>query len=218
MSAEILNKLAESVVNLDENGALNAAHDALKTGIPAQVAIIEGLCEGMKLVGKKYEEKEYFVPEVLMASNAMNKAVDVLKPHVIIDEDDIPAKIVMGVIQGDIHEIGKNIVAMMTEAGGFEIHDLGRNVQCEKFVDYAIENNADIIMMSTMMTTTMYNMKKVIGILEEKGVRDKFIVMIGGGPVSSAFAKEIGADAYTENANEALNVAKELYKKRNNGQ
>ena len=218
METEILNKLAESVVNLDENGALNAANDALKAEIPAQVAIMDGLCEGMKLVGDKYEKKEYFVPEVLMASNAMNKALDVLKPHVKVDEDNIPAKIVIGVIQGDIHEIGKNIVAMMTEAGGFEVHDLGRNVPCEKFVDYAIENNADVIMMSTMMTTTMYNMEKVIDILEEKGVRDKFIVMIGGGPVSSAFAKEIGADAYTENANEALKVAKELYKKRNNEQ
>lgn len=110
MSTEILNKLAESVVNLDENGALNAANDALKAEIPAQVAIMDGLCEGMKLVGDKYEKKEYFVPEVLMASNAMNKALDVLKPHVKVDEDNIPAKIVIGVIQGDIHEIGKNIV------------------------------------------------------------------------------------------------------------
>ncbi|WP_457611935.1 cobalamin B12-binding domain-containing protein [Methanocaldococcus sp.] len=214
MSAEILNKLAESVVNLDENGALSAAHDALKAGIPAQVAIMDGLCKGMRIVGDKYEKKEYFIPEVLMASNVMNKAIDVLKPHVKVDKDSISAKVVIGVVEGDIHEIGKNIVAIMLEAGGFEVHDLGRNVPCEKFVDYAIEIDADIIVMSTMMTTTMYNMKKVIDLLKERGVRDRFIVMIGGGPVSHAFAKEIGADAYTENANEALKVAKELYKKR----
>nr|WP_216585159.1 corrinoid protein [Methanotorris igneus] len=214
MSTDILNELSESVVNLDENRALKAANEALKAGIPAHIAIMDGLCKGMKIVGDKYEKKEYFVPEVLIASNVMNKAIDVLKPHVKLDKDDIPAKVVIGVVEGDIHEIGKNIVAMMLEAGGFEVHDLGRNVPCEKFVDYAIEINADIIVMSTMMTTTMYNMKKVIDVLKERGVRDKFIVMIGGGPVSSAFAKEIGADAYTDNANEALKVAKELYKKR----
>lgn len=140
----------------------------------------------------------------------MDNGINVLKEEMDASQEDNIASAVIGVVEGDTHDIGKNLVKLMLETAGFKIIDLGKDVPVEIFVDQAISNNVDFIMMSTLMTTTMENMKKVIDLLNERGIRDQFKVMIGGGPVSESFARDIGADAYSENASEAVKVAKSL--------
>ena len=140
----------------------------------------------------------------------MYNGINVLKENIDTNEEDNLATAVIGVVEGDTHDIGKNIVKLMLEVAGFNMIDLGKDVPVAKFVDEAVANDAQFIMMSTLMTTTMDNMRKVIDILNERGIRDDFKVMIGGGPVSESFAKDIGADAYSENASEAVKVAKSL--------
>lgn len=164
----------------------------------------------MNEAGKLFEEEEYYISDILICSDAMNNGIDVLKEKIDSTEEDNIATAVIGVVEGDTHDIGKNLVKLMLETSGFKMIDLGKDVPVQKFVDEAVGNNADFIMMSTLMTTTMANMKKVIDLLNERGIRDQFKVMIGGGPVSESFAKDIGADAYSENATEAVKVAKSL--------
>ncbi len=162
------------------------------------------------------EEEEYFISDLLICSDAMYNGIDVLKEKIESYGENNLATAVIGVVEGDTHDIGKNLVKLMLEVNGFKMIDLGKDVPAEKFVDEAIKNKAQFIMMSTLMTTTMANMKKVIDILNERNIRDQFIVMVGGGPVSESFAKDIGADAYSENANEAVKVAKSLIENHEN--
>ncbi len=211
---EILNRLAQSVVEMDEEGAKKAAEDALKAGIDAYEAIMKGLTKGMEIVNDKYEKEEYFVPEILMCSDAMYAGLEVLRPHLKAEKVSHKAKVVIGVVEGDTHDIGKNLVKMMLETAGFEIYDLGRNVPLQSFVDRALEVDANFICMSTLMTTTMDGMKEVIDLLKEKNVRDRFIVMVGGGPISQSFADNIGADGYASNAAAAVRKAKELLERK----
>lgn len=207
---EILEDLAIAVIDMDEEQAVNAAREAIDTGIPAFEAINEGLVRGMLVVGDKYEQQEYFIPEVLLCSDAMVAGIKVLRPHLPLDSSKVAEKVVIGVVRGDTHDIGKNLVKIMLETAGFEVHDLGRNVPLEDFVEKAMAVGARIIAMSTLMTTTMEGMQTVIEDLKIRGIRDEFLVLIGGGPISQAFADEIGADLYAADANSAVRELKEL--------
>lgn len=202
--------IAENVVEMEDETVEELCQQALDEGIDAAETINEGLIPGMDKVGDLYESGEYFLPEVLTASYAMNVGIDVLKPHIKQEENGEKIGVVIGVVEGDTHDIGKNLVRIMSESGGFEVWDLGRDVPLDDFITTAEEKNADFICMSTLMTTTMGGMKTVIEKLKEKGIRDKYKVMIGGGPISQKFADEIGADAYTTDAASAVKKMKEL--------
>ena len=205
MNRETLFKqISDAVVDMEDEIVETMCNKSLEMSIPAEETITRGLVAGMDRVGQLYEEQEYFLPEVLTCSDTLNIGLDILKPHIKTEEVDNPIKVVIGVVEGDTHDIGKNLVKIMTESAGIEVHDLGRDVPLEKFVSVAEDVNANFICMSTLMTTTMMGMKTVIDMLKEKNIRDKIKVMIGGGPISQRFADEIGADAYTVDATEAV--------------
>jgi len=206
----ILNDLAKGVVDFDTDLAVASARKAVEEKVDAYVAINNGLVKGMNEAGRLYEEEEYFVPELLLASDALYAGLEILSPHLKKAGDGEKAKIVLGVVEGDTHDIGKNLVKILIDVGGFEVIDLGRDIPAETFVARAKEVSADIIGLSTLMTTTMPQMEKVIRLLEQEGLKGKIKVLVGGGPVSAAFANSIGADGYAENANTAVRVAKGL--------
>jgi corrinoid protein of di/trimethylamine methyltransferase len=206
---ELLKRLSDAVVDMDEELTVATAHESLAAGIEAYDAIEGGLSKGMERAGQLFEEEEYFIPELLMCSDAMYAGLDVLKPH-LKTTGEKKGTVVIGVIEGDTHDIGKNMVRIMLETGGFEVHDLGRDVAPQTFVDKAQEVNANIIALSTLMTTTMDGMGRVVTLLNDANIRDNIKVMVGGGPISPGFAKRIGADGYAVNAAEAVKVAKEL--------
>jgi dimethylamine corrinoid protein len=189
---EHLQELSNAVLDMDEERTVTAAHDALDDHVDPYDAIQGGLSDGMARAGQLFEDEEYFIPELLMCSDAMYAGLDVLKPHL------------------DTHDIGKNMVRIMFETGGFNVIDLGRDVPPQRFVDTAREAKADIIALSTLMTTTMEGMGTVVRLLDEADIRNGIKVMVGGGPISPGFAKRIGADGYAVNAAEAVKVAREL--------
>lgn len=172
--------------------------------------ILDALLSGMGVIGEKFKNNEVFVPEVLIAARAMNGGLDVIRP--LLEEEGVEAvgKVAIGTVKGDLHDIGKNLVSMMMTGAGFEVVDLGVDVSAEKFITALEEQEVDIICMSALLTTTMTNMKAVIEALEEKGLRDKVKVMVGGAPVTDQFAAEIGADKYTPDAATAAEEAKKL--------
>ncbi len=208
----ILRGLAESVIEGDEDRAREFAKKAVDAGIPPLTAIKEGLMRGMKVVGDRFARLEIFLPEVLLAADAMKAALDILEPLIVKEEREklTLGKVVIGTVQGDIHDIGKNIVAMLMKANGFEVYDLGRDVPIDEFINKAEEVGADIIAISTLLSTSMPYMEDVIRLLKDRGLREKYKVMVGGGPVTREFAEEIGADGYGDNAEEAVEVAKRL--------
>lgn len=209
---ELLEALKNSVIDMeDEDVVAEIAQEYIDGGFKAYDGIMDGLVEGMNEVSKLYDEEEYFITDVLLASDAMYAGLDVLKPHLEANKDnEKKIKAVIGVVEGDTHDIGKNLVKIMMESAGFEMYDLGRDVSLDKFIETAKENDADLICMSTLMTTTMGGMKTVIDRLVAENLRDRVKVMIGGGPISQKFADEIGADAYTTNAVKAVEKAKEI--------
>lgn len=207
---QILKSINDGVINMNQEQVISACNKALDVGIDPCEVIMEGLTKGMEVVSQKYEDEEYFVPEVIMCSDAMNAGLSILKPHLKAQSESTQEKVVIGVIQGDIHDIGKNLVKIMMETAGLEVHDLGHDVPLSKFLEKAKEVNARIICMSTLMTSTMDQMKEVIDILEKKSVRDKYLVMVGGAPISQTFADAIGADAYASNAAIAAKKAKQI--------
>lgn len=206
----LLKEISDAVVDMEEELVSQLCTKSLEMGIPAYKTITDGLIEGMNEVGRLYEEQEYFIPEVLICSDAMNEGVSILKPYLDREITENPVKIVIGVVEGDTHDIGKNLVKIMMESSGFIVYDLGRDVPLNKFIEKAEEENADIICMSTLMTTTMKGMEEVTNMLKEQNIRNKYKVMIGGGPVSKKFAEDIGADIYSVDANEAVKKVKEI--------
>lgn len=207
---ELLRQIADAVVEMEEDTVEELAQQSLTAGIDAYETIDLGLAKGMERAGQLFDEEEYFVPELLMCSDAMNVGIDVLKPHLKSENVSKKGKVVIGVVEGDTHDIGKNLVRLMMETGGFEVLDLGRDIPPAEFVSKAEEYGADIIGIATLMTTTMPGMKEVVDILANNGIRDKFKVIVGGGPISPAFAKKIGADGYARNAADAVKVAEKL--------
>ncbi len=211
---EILDRLALGVRDLDEELAANAAREALSEGIDALTAINEGLVRGMNEAARLYEEQVYFVPELLLCSDAMYAGLDILTPHIKRTGDERRAGVVIGVMQGDTHDIGKNLVKLMLEVDGFEVYDLGRDVPPADFVAKLKETGAELLAMSTLMSTTMDAMSVVIRMLQQEGLRDRTTVMVGGGPVSQAFADLIGADGYAVSATGAVRAARRLLSER----
>jgi len=210
--SEFLKKIHDSVVEFEEETSVQLCNEALNEGLDSYDAIMEGLAAGMETVGSLYEQKEYFVPELLLCSDAMYAGLDVLRPHVKVDKSVKAAgKIIMGVIEGDIHDIGKTLVKTMFEAAGWEIYDLGKDVKLEKFVEELERTKADVVALSALMTTSMLAMPKVIDML--KAQVPEVIVMVGGAPLSLEIAKQYGADGYAKDAIAAVKEADRLFTK-----
>ena len=206
---ELIARLAECVLEMEDEEVVDVANEYIEAGYEAYDGIMEGLVAGMNKASDLYDAEEYFVTDVLLCSDAMYAGLDVLRPHLpAVENTGDVNKAVIGVVEGDTHDIGKNLVKIMMDTAGFEMHDLGRDVPLAQFVDKAEEVGADIIAMSTLMTTTMPGMREVVSMLEERGIRGKYKVMVGGSPISQKFCDEIGADIYTSNAVEAVKAAK----------
>ena len=188
---------------------------ALDEGIAPKTILDEGLLEGMNIIGEKFKNNEVFVPEVMIAARAMNAGTTVLKPYLKSDDAQANGVVVIGTVKGDQHDIGKNLVRMMMEGKGLKVIDLGVNVSAEQFVTTAEKEDADIICCSALLTTTMPEMKRVLSVLEQEGLRDKVTVMVGGAPVTESFCKDIGADIYTEDAASAADAAVEVCNHKN---
>ncbi len=190
---------------------------ALDENMDPKEILNDGLLAGMMIIGTKFKNDEVFVPEVLVAARAMNAGLAILEPKLIEIGNEPVGKAVIGTVQGDLHDIGKNLVVMMLKGAGFEIHDLGVDVDAAAYINKAEEVGADVICMSALLTTTMPKMQECIDLLKEKDLRDKYIVMVGGAPVNEAFAEQIGADYYTPDAATAAETAKKavLEKKQN---
>lgn len=183
---------------------------ALDAGIPAPDILNDGMIAAMAEVGRLFEEGEYFVPEMLIAARAMQAGLALLKPHLIDSGVEAVGKVVIGTVKGDLHDIGKNLVAMMLEGAGFEVVDLGTDVSPEKFVAAARDSNAEIVAMSALLTTTMPGMKTTIEALNASGLRGQVKVLVGGAPVTQDYANLIGADGYSSDASRAVATAKAL--------
>ncbi len=207
---KLFDELSNAVLELDEERAVALSKEVLERGYDAWEAVEGGLIAGVNRAGKLFDEEEYFVPELLIAADAMYAGLAILRPHIKEQFTGVSRKVVIGVVQGDTHDIGKNLVRIMLEVAGFEVHDLGRDVPPRKFVDRAVEVKADIIALSTLMTTTMERMGEVIGILEAEDLRNRFKVIVGGSPLSQQFADRIGADGYAPKAAQAVLLAKRL--------
>ena len=209
-SERLHQELSDAVVAFDEDKVIEASREVIAQGLDAYEAIDQGLAHGMERAGKLFEEEEYFVPEILLCADAMYAGIDLLQPYIPQGSQRKKGRVVIGVVEGDTHDIGKNLVRIMLQAAGFEIHDLGRDVAPRRFVDTALEVQADIIAVSTLMTTTMDGMAEVIRILNRENVRGDFKIVVGGAPLSHAFARKIGADGYAANAIEATKLAHQL--------
>ena len=200
---ELLKKLKEAVVQYDEEEARNLSQEYADAGYPPLEGIMDGLAAGMQEVGDLYERNEYFVPEILMCADALYAGLDILRPLVPKDEGKgAKSQVVIGSIEGDVHDIGKNLVKMMFDVAGWEVHDLGRDVALENFVKEQMRTDSEVVAMSAMMTTTMLGMKKVIKMIKEKN--PNVMIMLGGAPVTKDVATLFGADGYAESAGNAV--------------
>ncbi len=204
--ADILERLKNGVVENDEETVVKAANEALSLDMNAYQAVMDGLAAGMDVVGKYFAGGEYFVPEVLMCADALYGGLNILKPHIKLDPSkQVKGSVVIGTVEGDIHDIGKNLVKMMFEVAGFTVHDLGRDVPLDNFVEKYMETDADIICMSAMMTTTMIGMPVVIEKVRAKNPKAK--IMIGGAPINEDIVQKWGADGTGKDAPNALQEA-----------
>ena len=206
----ILKTIQESVINGDKDDVESQVHKALDAKIKADEILSTGLIAAMKEVGDRFEAGDFYVPEMLIAARAMQAGLAILKPMLVQSGIQSTGKVVIGTVKGDLHDIGKNLVAMMLEGAGFEVVDLGTDVTPEKFTAAVKDSGANLVGISALLTTTMSNMKSVISALQEAGVREQVKVMIGGAPLTDGFAKEIGADGYAPDASRAVSLAKTL--------
>jgi corrinoid protein of di/trimethylamine methyltransferase len=204
----VLSRLKKSVEDGDEDAAREAANEAVAAGIDPQKAVMEGLVPGMAELGRLYEEGEVFVPELMVGAEALYAGLGVLQPLITRSRGDSKGVVVIGAVQGDVHDIGKNLVKMMLEVAGFDVHDLGRDVDMERFVEESQRLNADLLCLSALMTTTMIAIKENLPDFKAKLPRTR--ILIGGAPLSQRLADEWGADGYGENAMEAARVAQRL--------
>ncbi len=202
---ECCEQLKDGVINYNRDQVAKAAQEVVDQGYNAHEAVFDGMVAGMQVVGKYYEDQYYFVPEMLMCAQALYAGLDILKPHIPKKDFGVKGQVVMGVVQGDVHDIGKNIVKVMFEVAGFDVHDLGRDVPLDDFVKEQLNTDSDIVCLSAMMTTTMYGMREVIRKIKEKNPKCR--IMIGGAPVTEDIAGKWGADAYADDANNALKEA-----------
>ncbi len=205
-----LSGLRNAIIGGDEKGAAAAAKEALAAGVDPVAVVSEGVSPAMADVGKRFECGEAFVPELLIASRATKAVLEILKPLLAKKGAQPAGRVVVGTVRGDLHDIGKNLVAAILEGGGFEVTDLGVNVAPQKFIDAAREKNAQVIGLSALLTTTMPAMQETVEAVKGAGLQGKVKVMIGGAPVTQAFADEIGAEGYGETAAAAVGLARKL--------
>ena len=203
-----LNALAEALIGGNRNQVVELTNEALAEGVDVKSILQDGLIAGMNVIGARFKNNEVYVPEVLIAARAMNAAMDILEPKLAEAGVEPIAKVVVGTVKGDLHDIGKNLVGMMLKGGGFMVIDGGIDVSAEKFVELAKENGAELIAMSALLTTTMPQMAEVVKVAKEAGIDVK--CLIGGAPVTQAYADEIGADGYAPDAASAVDLAREI--------
>jgi len=208
---ELIKGLYDAVINMDEDTARELSQVVLEEGIDAYYAVTHGLTAAMDKAGELYTNKEYFVPELLLCSDALYAALEVLRPHIKVGETETKKQIVIGTVEGDIHDIGKNLVKVMFEAAGWTVHDLGRDVQLSKFVEEQNRTQSDVIALSALMTTSMLAMPKVIEMI--KAEDSKVAIIVGGAPLTRDIATSYGADGYADNAGEAVQEANEMLKR-----
>jgi len=205
-----LTRLHAAILSGDANAAKEVTQAALDAGEDPQKLVMDYMVPAMDEVGSKFECNEYFVPELLIAARAMKTSLELIRPLLAEQGVEPVGRVVIGTVKGDLHDIGKGLVASMLEGGGFEVIDLGVDVPAEKFVEAAKENNANLIALSALLTTTMTAMKSVLEVLSESGIRDQVKVMIGGAPVTQQYCDSISADGYSATASGAVNLAREL--------
>jgi methanogenic corrinoid protein MtbC1 len=202
---ELIKRLQEAVIYYKVDDAKKAAQDAVDAKVDAYTMTMEGLAGGMAVVSEKFDSHEYFVPETLLCAKALYAALDILKPHIQVKEGGVRGQVVLGVLQGDVHDLGKNLIKAVFEAAGWTVHDLGRDVPLERFVEEQLKTDSDIVMLSALMTTSMVGMKKVIPMIREKNPNVK--IMIGGAPITEKTVEDFGADSTADNAPNALQEA-----------
>ncbi len=205
---EIIKRLQDAVINYKVTEAKKAAEEAVQLGLDAYKMTMEGLAGGMEVVSQKFDCHEYFVPETLLCAKALYAALDVLKPHIKVTGNGARGQVVLGVMQGDVHDLGKNLIKAIFEAAGWTVHDLGRDVPLQKFVEEQLRTDSDIVMLSAMMTTSMVGIKKLIPMIKEKNPKVK--IMIGGAPITEKTVEEYGADTTADNAPNALREAMKM--------
>lgn len=205
----VLNALAENVINGNEKEVENLVKEALDGNVPVN-EIHEGLIKGMNVVGEKYKRNEFYIPELLIAGRAMKKGMSLIRPLLTESCIEPIGKVAIGVVEGILHERGKNLVAMMLECAGFEVIDLGGDVPPERFIEVIIKERPQIVAMSVLVSVKMEAMKNTIDAIKKAGVREKVKIMVGGAPVTKEYAEEIGADGYAPDAASAVAIAKEL--------
>ncbi len=209
---KILDKLAQAVLNGDTKGVAEIAQEVLSLGIDPMEAIQQGAAKGLDILGERFQRLEAYLPELVMGGDTMKACMAVLMPHVNRNKKDgvLMGKIVIGTVSGDIHDIGKNIVSSMLTAAGFEVDDLGTDISDKQFIERAEEFGANIIAMSALLTMTAYRQKEVLKRLRDMGLRDKYYVIVGGGPLNADWAKKIGADGYGATAVDAIQLVRRL--------
>lgn len=206
---EILERLKKSVVEMDADGAKAAANDALAQKIDPLVCIEQGLSEGMKVISEMFDNAEIYVPQIILSAEAFTDAIKILAPH-IEGGYSAKAKLIVHTVEGDIHDIGKSILAILLQANGYEVIDLGRDVAVGDVVDAAVENKVDFITGSALMTTTMPSQREIINELKDRGIRDQFKVVFGGAPTSQEWVDSIGGDGWADNAAAGVELVREL--------
>ncbi len=208
--SELLGKMAESLIAGKVDEVVNFTKEAVDAGSVPQDILEQGLLAGMDVVGKRFKANEMFIPEVLRCAKCMHGAMEILRPLLSETGAKMAGTLVIGTVKGDLHDIGKNLVGMMFEGAGFQVVDIGIDKSPQEFVDALKEHNASLFGMSALLTTTMPMMEETVKAIKEAGLRDQVKIMVGGAPVTSEFAKEIGADAYASNAASAVDKGKEL--------
>jgi len=206
----VLQKIIESLQRGEDQKVAELTQQAIDAGLGAAQILNDGLLAGMDVIGEKFGANEIFLPEVLLSARAMNAGMDLIKPLLIADDVQSLGKVVIGTVKGDLHDIGKNLVGIMLRGAGFEVIDLGADVASESFVETAEAEGASVIGLSALLTTTMSGMKDVVELVKSKGLEGKVKVIIGGAPLSQAFADDIGADGYGYDATNAVDIVKSL--------
>ena len=205
-----LSKLHDSILKGDTNAAVEITKEALADKVDPEELVAKYMIPAMDEVGRRFEANEFFVPELLLAARTMRSALELLRPLLAEQGAEPAGRVVIGTVKGDLHDIGKNLVASMLEGGGFEVVDLGVDVSPDKFIEAIKEKKANIVALSALLTTTMPAMKNTIDELKNNGLRDQVTVLVGGAPVTQQFAEEIGADGYSDNANGAVTLARKM--------